>query len=77
MKNGGRMPRPNKLKVPTSSYNLTLPTTWKEHLSKESFIQSKLHNKEISIADLIRDAISEKLDGQECLKLTHQEKNES
>tara|TARA_B100001057_G_scaffold492820_1_gene586019 strand:- start:32 stop:265 length:234 start_codon:yes stop_codon:yes gene_type:complete len=77
MKKGGKMPRPNKLNVETTSYNLTLPTAWKEHLSKESFIQSKLHNKEISIADLIRDAISEKLDGQECLKPTHQEKNES
>lgn len=62
------MPRPNKLNVETTSYNLTLPKAWKEHLSKESFIQSKLHNKEISIADLIRDAISEKLDREECLK---------
>ena len=68
MKKGGKMPRPNKLNVPYTSFNFILPTTWKEHLSKEAFIQSKLYNKDISMADLIRDAISEKLDREECLK---------
>ena len=51
------MPRPNKLRVETVTYNLTLPVSMKNNLSKSAHDKSKKLGKEISIADLIREKL--------------------
>jgi len=58
------MPRPHKLKVPYTTLNIVLPITMKEELSKEAHYLSRMHGKEVSLGDIIRDRIKK---GQENL----------
>jgi extradiol dioxygenase family protein len=52
------MPRPNKLLVPAKTYNLTLPIEDWDRLAKHSHIQTQRYGIQISVADLMRSAIT-------------------
>ncbi|BAQ86414.1 hypothetical protein [uncultured Mediterranean phage uvMED] len=55
------MPRPNKLNVPYTTYNLVIPIKMKEQLSKIAHDRSVIENQQISIADIIRESVNERL----------------
>lgn len=52
------MPRPNKLMVPTKTYNLNLPIEDWDKLARHSHIQTQRYGIQISVADLMRSAIT-------------------
>lgn len=57
--NGKRkiMPRPNKLNVPTKCYNLLFPIEQWDKLAKMAHERAKTELEQVSVADLIRDAV--------------------
>lgn len=61
------MPRPNKITEPTKTYNLLMTVNQFERLQGYSRNMTKRSLEQVSIADLIRDAIEvylEALEGQ-------------
>jgi hypothetical protein len=52
------MPRPNKLLVPTKTYNLNLPIEDWDKLAQHSYTQTQRYGIQISVADLMRSAIT-------------------
>jgi hypothetical protein len=54
------MPRPNKLNVPYTTYNLVIPIKMKDQLSKIAHDRSVIENQQISIADIIRESVNER-----------------
>lgn len=61
------MPRPNKILEPTKTYNLLMTVDQFERLQGYSHNMTKRSLEQVSIADLIRDAIEvylEALEGQ-------------
>lgn len=59
------MPRPNKILEPTKTYNLNLKISQYERLSKIALSESSIHNQQVSVADLMREAIEIYLDALE------------
>lgn len=51
------MPRPYKLRVPYTTFNIVLPIKTKEELSKLAHERSKKLGIQVSISDLIRERI--------------------
>ena len=51
------MPRPNKILEETKAYNLNLKTTDYDKLSAIAHEESAIHNMQVSVADLMREAI--------------------
>ncbi len=52
------MVRPIKLNKETKTYNLTIPVDDFNELSKYSHLQTQRYNVQVSVADLIRSAVS-------------------
>jgi len=52
------MPRPHKLKVPYTTFNVVLPIATKEKLSKLAHDRSVKEGVQISISDIIRESIN-------------------
>ena len=52
------MPRPNKLQVPYTTFNIVLPIETKDKLSKIAHDRTKKEGIQISISDIIRDSIN-------------------
>jgi len=59
------MARPNKMLVPTKNYNLNMTIEDFDRLAKISRNESQIHGQQVSVADLIREAISVYLDALE------------
>ncbi len=53
-----KMPRPHKLKVPYTTFNIVLPIATKEKLSKLAHDRSVKEGVQISISDVIRESIN-------------------
>lgn len=51
------MPRPNKILEPTKTYNLLMTVNQFERLQEYSHTMTRFSMEQVSIADLIRDAI--------------------
>ena len=51
------MARPNKILEPLKTYNLTMKIEQYERLAKVSREESEIHNQQVSVADLMREAI--------------------
>lgn len=68
------MPRPNKILVPTKNYNLSLPQTDWDILSKHAHIQSERYRMQVSVADLIRSSISLYIEDLDQAEREHNEK---
>ena len=56
-----KMPRPNKLKVPYTTFNIVLPIKTKEILSKLAHQRSREQGIQVSISDIIRESINAKI----------------
>lgn len=59
------MPRPNKILEPTKAYNLNLKITDFDRLAKIAHRESAIYGHQVSIADLMREAIVVYLDALE------------
>ena len=55
------MPRPNKIKEPTTTYNFNISKRAYKHLQWMAHEQTKFRGEQVSVADIIRDAVDEYL----------------
>jgi len=66
------MPRPFKIQEKTKSYNLLLTVNQFDRLSKHAHAMHKKAGEQVSVADLIREAIDTHLD-----KLNREQENDT
>ena len=59
------MGRPNKILEPLKTYNLTMKIEQWDRLAKIAEEESQIHNQQVSVADLMREAIDIYLDALE------------